>query len=295
MKKVLMGLAILLFIWGVFLTPKTLAVTEKVTPSIEPIEVATVAAEVTPVKEIDLTVPTQEGDRLTKLMSEQKLTGWWGGDVLKIAMRKAVSEGVSPNTLVLLFLFPLVAALVAFSRQVLGISGFGIITPALLSVAFLSTGGLVGMVLMIFILGVATFARTLIKKVKIPYLSKLAILIWIISMAVLVLLLVSPMIGLERLMSVGIFPIMLFVLLAETFVEAQITRSLSTSMWMTIETVILALVAYKLMSTPWIQSQVLLHPEISVIVILIVDLLIGKYKGLRLSEVWRFRKIVFRK
>ena len=295
MKKVLMGLAILLFIWGVFLTPKTLAVTEKVTPKVEQIEVATVAAEITPVKEIDLTVPTQEGDRLTRLMSEQKLTGWWGGDVLKIAMRKAVSEGVSPNTLVLLFLFPLVAALVAFSRQVLGISGFGIITPALLSVAFLSTGGLVGMVLMIFILGVATFARTLIKKVKIPYLSKLAILIWIISMAVLVLLLVSPMIGLERLMSVGIFPIMLFVLLAETFVEAQITRSLSTSMWMTIETVILALVAYKLMSTPWIQSQVLLHPEISVIVILIVDLLIGKYKGLRLSEVWRFRKIVFRK
>ena len=295
MKKVLMGLSILLVVWGVFLTPKSLAVAEKIPQKIDPVEVATVAAEVVPVKEIDLTVPSQEGDRLTKLMNGQKLSGWWGKDLLKLAMRKAVSEGVSPNTLVLLFLFPLVAALVAFSRQVVGVSGFGMITPALLSVAFLSTGGLVGMVLMIFILGVATFARTLIKKVKIPYLSKLAVLIWIVSMAVLFLLLVSPMIGLERLMSVGIFPIMLFVLLAETFIEAQITRSLSTSMWMTIETVILALVAYKLMSAPWIQSQVLLHPEISVIVILIVDLLIGKYKGLRLSEVWRFRKIVFRK
>ena len=295
MKKVLMGLAILLVVWGVILTPKTLALAENITPKIELVETATLAAEITPVKEIDLTVPNQEGDRLTKLMNGQKLSGWWGKDVLKLAMRKAVSEGVSPNTLVLLFLFPLVAALVAFSRQVVGVSGFGIITPALLSVAFLSTGGLVGMVLMIFILGIATFARTLIKKVKIPYLSKLAILIWIISMAVLVLLLVSPMIGLERLMSVGIFPIMLFVLLAETFIEAQITRSVSTSMWMTIETVILALVAYKLMSAPWIQSQVLLHPEISVIVILIVDLIIGKYKGLRLSEIWRFRKIVFRK
>ncbi|HOX96566.1 MAG TPA: 7TM domain-containing protein [Candidatus Woesebacteria bacterium] len=295
MKKVLMGLAILLVVWGVFLTPKTLAVAEEITPQIETVETATLAAETVPVKEIDLTVPTQEGDRLTKLLNGQKLSGWWGKDVLKIAMRKAVSEGVSPNTLVLLFLFPLVAALVAFSRQVVGVSGFGIITPALLSVAFLSTGGLVGMVLMIFILGVATFARSLIKKIKIPYLSKLAILIWIISMAVLVLLLVSPMIGLERLMSVGIFPIMLFVLLAETFIEAQITRSVSTSMWMTIETVILALVAYKLLSAPWIQSQVILHPEISVIVILIVDLLIGRYKGLRLSEVWRFRKIVYRK
>ncbi|HAI22697.1 TPA: hypothetical protein DCP77_01620 [Candidatus Collierbacteria bacterium] len=287
MKKVLMVLAIFLF----FLLP----IKSWAAPLEDEVPVSSVSAEVAVEKGIDLTIPSEKGDRLTTLMNGQKLTGWWGKDVLKIAMRKAVSEGVSPNTLVLLFLFPLVAALVAFSRQVIGVSGFGIITPALLSVAFLSTGGLVGMVLMIFILGVATFARTLIKKVKIPYLSKLAILIWIISMAVLVLLLVSPMIGLERLMGVGIFPIMLFVLLAETFIEAQITRSLSTSMWMTTETVILAFVAYKLMSAPWIQSQVLLHPEISVIVILIVDLFIGKYKGLRLSEVWRFRKIVFRK
>jgi len=287
MKKVLMVLAIFLF----FLLP----IKSWAAPLEDEVPVSSVSVEVVAEKGIDLTIPSEKGDRLTTLMNGQKLTGWWGKDVLKIAMRKAVSEGVSPNTLVLLFLFPLVAALVAFSRQVIGVSGFGIITPALLSVAFLSTGGLVGMVLMIFILGVATFARTLIKKVKIPYLSKLAILIWIISMAVLVLLLVSPMIGLERLMGVGIFPIMLFVLLAETFIEAQITRSLSTSMWMTTETVILAFVAYKLMSAPWIQSQVLLHPEISVIVILIVDLFIGKYKGLRLSEVWRFRKIVFRK
>jgi len=239
-------------------------------------------------------VPSQEGDRLTKLMKEQKLAGWWGKDILKIAMRKAVSEGVSPNTLVLLFLFPLVAAFVAFSRQVVGVSGFGMITPALLSVAFLSTGGLVGLVLLFFILGVATFGRMLIKRVKVPYLPKLAILIWVVSMAVLLLLLTSPIIGLERLMSVGIFPIMLFVLLAETFIEAQITRSVSTSMWMTAETVILALISYKVMSAPSIQSQVLLNPEISVIGILVIDYLIGRYKGLRLLEIWRFRKLLLK-
>jgi len=256
------------------------------------VPVSSVSAEVVVERGIDLTVPSEKGDRLTTLMNEQKLTGWWGKDVLKIAMRKAVSEGVSPNTLVLLFLFPLVAALVAFSRQVVGVSGFGMITPALLSVAFLSTGGLAGVVLLFFILGVATLGRMLIKKVKVPYFPKLAILIWVVSMAVLILLLMSPLIGLERLMSVGIFPIMLFVLLAETFIEAQITRSISTSMWMTVETVIVALIAYKLMSAPWIQSQVLLHPEISVIGILGLDYLIGAYKGLRLLEIWRFRKLL---
>ncbi|TRZ54046.1 hypothetical protein D4S03_00740, partial [bacterium] len=155
MKKVWMILAILIAFWGVLLIPEVLAVEEKT---------ASVSARITPTKDVDLTVPSQEGDRLTKLMNGQRLTGWWGKDVLKLAMRKAVSEGVSPNTLVLLFLFPLVAGLVAFSRQVIGVSGFGMITPALLSVAFLSTGGLVGLVLLVFILGVATLGRVLIKK-----------------------------------------------------------------------------------------------------------------------------------
>jgi hypothetical protein len=292
MKKVLMVLAFLMVWGGVFLAPETWAVSSKITPIATVTPIASVSAQPSPVKEVDLTVPSQEGDRLTKLMNGQKLTGWWGKDVLKLAMRKAVSDGVSPNTLVLLFLFPLVAALVAFSRQVVGVSGFGMITPALLSVAFLSTGGLVGLVLLVFILGVATLGRMLIKKVKVPYLPKLAILIWVVSMAVLLLLLMSPIIGLERLMSVGIFPIMLFVLLAETFIEAQITRSVSTSMWMTMETVILALISYKVMSAPWIQAQVVLNPEISVVVILGIDYLIGRYKGLRLLEIWRFRKLL---
>ncbi len=286
MKKVAMMLAIIFFLsslTGVFAAEKNL---EPV-----PTQVATASAVVSPA-EVDLTVPKEEGDRLVKLMKTQKVTGWWVTNTLKLATRKAVSEGVSPNTLVLLFLFPLVAALVAFSRQVVGVSGFGMIVPALLSVAFISTGGVVGLVLLSFVLLAAVFGRVVIKKIKIPYLPKLAVLIWFVSISVLGLLIMSPMIGLERLMTVGIFPIMIFVLLAETFIEAQITRSLATSISMTLETVVLAFIAYKLMSSPWIQAQVLLQPEISVVTILVMDILIGKYKGLRLSEIWRFRKLL---
>jgi len=243
-------------------------------------------------REIDLTVPKEEGDRLIQVMKSQKVSGWWLVNSLKLAIREAVSEGVSPNTIVLLFLFPLVAALVAFSRQVVGVNGFGMIVPSLLAVAFVSTGGMVGLVLLTFVMLAAVFGRMITKKTRVPYLPKLAVLIWLISISVLGLLIMSPMIGLERLMSVGIFPIMIFVLLAETFIEAQITRSLSTSLGMTLETVVLALISYKLMSARWVQDQVLLQPEISAVLILTLDLLIGKYKGLRLSEIWRFRKLI---
>jgi len=241
---------------------------------------------------VDLTVPSTEKGRLERLLDTKKVEGWWGLNILKIAIRNAVSEGVSPNTIVILFLFPLVAALVSFSRQVIGISGFGIITPAMLSVAFLSTGGLAGLVLLAFILIAATIARVIVKKIKIPYLPKLSMSLWIVSMSVLILLLGSPSLGLSRLIGVGIFPILLFVLLAETFIEAQITRSLAISMFMTSETVVLALISYRIISAPWVQELVLTHPEISVMAILLVDYIIGRYKGLRLMEVWRFRKLI---
>lgn len=287
MKKIAVWLAL-----SLFLLNKTVVLAAVRT---ETVSAATISAQsvVEPsTKETDLTAPKEEPDKLKNLMQSQKVKGWWVGNFLKLAMRRAVSDGVSPNTLVLLFLFPLVAALVAFSRQVVGVSGFGMIVPALLSVAFLSTGGLAGLVLLTFILLAATLGRVMIKKVKVPYLPKLAILIWLISMAVLGLLILSPVIGLDRLSSVGIFPIMIFVLLAETFVEAQITRNIRTSLGMTLETVILAFIAYKVISNPLVQAQVLLQPEWSVISILAIDLLIGKYKGLRWSEIWRFRKLL---
>lgn len=293
MQKIALLIVFLAF-WG-FVTPTFAKNVVKLPVKPTDVPVASVSATPTPTiveKAEDLTVPTVEKGKLEQIIENQQISGWWGINFLKIAIRQAVSEGVSPNTIVVLFLFPLVAGLVAFSRQVVGISGFGIITPALLSVAFLSTGGLAGLVLLVFILLVATMSRVFMKRIKVPYLPKLAMIIWLVSMAVLGLLMLSPRLGLNRLIGVGIFPILLFVLLSETFIEAQITRTIKTAMLMTAETVVLALIAYEIMAAFWVQQQVLLHPEIAVLMVLAVDYLIGRYEGLRLLEIWRFRKML---
>lgn len=211
---------------------------------------------------------------------------------LKVGIKNAVSRGVSVNTIVLLLLFPLIAALVAFSRQVVGLNGFGIFIPALVSVAFLSTGVLAGLVLFLAIVLAAVSMRFVIRKVKLPYLPRMAVLIWAVVMVVLGLLLISPNLGLDRLVGLGIYPVLLFIMLAESNVEAQITRTWQTAALMTAETIGIAIVASLLMGTVSVQEWVLLHPEISVLLILAADWVIGSYKGLRLLEVWRFKKII---
>jgi len=211
---------------------------------------------------------------------------------LKAGIRNAINRGVSINTIVLLLLFPLTAALVAFSRQVVGLNGFGIFIPALVSVAFLSTGILAGLVLFLAIVLAAVTGRFLIRKVKLPYLPRMAVLIWFVVLAVLGLLMVSPSLGLARLVDLGIYPILLFVMLAESNIEAQITRTWQAAAVMTGETIAIAVMASLLMGTIAVQEWVLLHPEVSVLLILAADWVIGSYKGLRLLEILRFRKIL---
>lgn len=234
----------------------------------------------------------QDEVRLARVLAERAVgePAWFSP--LTLAIKNAVSMGVSPETVVLLLLFPLTAALVAFSRQVVGLSGFGIFTPALVAVAFLVTGIPAGMVLFLAIFLAATFSRSLISKVKLPYLPRMAILIWAVSLAVLILLLLSPNLGLDRLVRLGIFPVLLFVMLAESYIEAQITRTWQTAALMTAETIGIAVAASLLMGLGAVQEWVLVNPELAVLLILFFDWLIGKYKGLRLLEVWRFRKMI---
>lgn len=242
----------------------------------------------------DLTVPKVKADRMTKLVMNRQESAFSELQFLKRSMAKAVENGVSVNTIVLLLLFPLVAFLVAFSRQVVGISGFGMITPLLLSMAFLSTGGLVGIWMLCFVVGSATFFKSVLKKVRMPYLPKLAVLLWMLSNAVIGLMIFGGGGVLDRFLEIGIFPIILFMSVAETFIEAQITRSLAVSFTMLLETVVLAFLGYKLMNSPFVQSIALLNPEIWLMVVLFANVLVARYKGLRVLEVWRFRKIITR-
>jgi hypothetical protein len=233
-----------------------------------------------------------EDQMLMSQIGEQEISGFIGFNFLKVMIRDAVVAGVPLSTIVILFLFPIVSLLVVFSRLVLGVSGFGILIPSILSVAFMSTGAWTGVIMLVFVMMTAILFRFVIKHWQIPYLSKLSILIFLVALSVFVFLTYGSTLGMIEIASVGIFPIILFLLLSETFVETQITRSMRTAFVMTVETVMIALVAYAIMSLGVIKSAVLLHPEIALSFVFLANYYVGRYDGLRLSEVWRFRKII---
>lgn len=211
---------------------------------------------------------------------------------LQHAIFRTVSEGVPANIIVVVILFPFVASLIAASRHVIGLKGFGIYIPAVLSVAFVSTGVIPGLLMFVAISSTAFVTSRLLKKTTLPYLPRTALLLWTISIGIFGLLMLAPIIKVTQLMSVNIFPILILVLLSENFLDAQAHSKESQALALTIETIILALIASLLLKWGVLQRFALSEPELLLFLTAVVNIVIGKFSGLRVSERLRFGAII---
>jgi hypothetical protein len=231
---------------------------------------------------------------LEALLKKQTIEKVWPFNPIKYAIRNAVAAGVPANTIVLLLLLPFVAAIVAAARHVVGIRGFGIFLPAALSVTFVATGPVVGISLFLIIVTIASLVRFTLRKlkVKLQYLPRMALILWFVSLGVLGILFTAPIFRYPDLLNVSIFAILILTLLVEDFIRVQLGKSVKTAISLTTETLFLSLISYVFLTFKPIQEFVLLNPEISLLGVGIFDLVLAKYAGLRLMEIWRFRKLI---
>jgi len=265
----------------------------------QPLLIASPSAQVVvsppePVKS-DITQKTEEVlGPLESILKSQSLGPVWPGNPIKYAVRGAVSAGVPANTIVLLLLLPLVALIIAFSRNVIGIRGFGIFLPAALSVVFVATGPVVGIGLFMVIVVVSTATRMVLRrlKLKLQYLPRMSFILWAVVVGVLGTLFMAPYLRFSELSNVSIFAVLILVLLAEDFIRVQLGKSVKTALGLTFETLVLSLISYLFLTLKPLQEYVLLNPEVSLLFAGIADLILGKYTGLRIMEYYRFRKLI---
>ena len=247
-----------------------------------------------PVKS-DITQKTEEVlGPLESILKSQSLGPVWPGNSIKYAVRGAVSAGVPANTIVLLLLLPIIALIIAFSRNVIGIRGFGIFLPAALSVVFVATGPVVGIGLFMVIVVVSTATRMVLRrlKLKLQYLPRMSFILWAVVVGVLGTLFMAPYLRFSELSNVSIFAVLILVLLAEDFIRVQLGKSVKTALGLTFETLVLSLISYLFLTLKPLQEYVLLNPEVSLLFAGIADLILGKYTGLRIMEYYRFRRLI---
>jgi len=226
-------------------------------------------------------------DKIEKVdYKTEKFNGFNG---LKILINGAMNRGVASNTIVLLLLLPLIATLISVLHYMVGLSGYGIFMPTMIAIAFIATGVVGGLVLFAMILVISILSSYILKKLKLHFWPARAISLLFISLGTFLLMMASSYISLIDIRQISIFPILFMILLAEEFTRTQMVKSKGEAKRLTVGTIILAITGAIMMNFDWLQSIVLNYPGAVVVLVLVINLLVGNYTGIRLSEINRFK------
>ncbi len=203
-----------------------------------------------------------------------------------------INQGVPKETLIFLLMLPIIAIVISFTRQVIGIKGFGIYTPLIITFAFLVTGLKYGLIFFITIILVGTLTRLFIRKFRLLYLPRMAITLTIVSLVVLIIFYFGAYSQKTDLITISIFVILIMITLVEKFLVAQIEKGGRGAILLTSETLILSIICYWIASWSSLQIFILSHPFVTIFLAIIISILLGKWTGLRLTEYFRFRELI---
>lgn len=211
--------------------------------------------------------------------------------ILSRAISYMLFKGVPLSTIALILLIPLIALIIAVARQVVGIKAFGIYVPSLITLAFLEGGLRYGTVVFMVVLAVGTLTRIVLKKIKILYLPRMAIILTSVALGLLGMMFLASYFNFSGIKTISIVPLLTMVILAEKFVSAQIRYSFGEAIKLTFETYLLSTVCYFLVGWQTMRVFIISYPEI-ILLTLPILILLGRWTGLRLTEYWRFRRLV---
>ena len=192
--------------------------------------------------------------------------------------------GLKPSNL--LMVLPLGAFLVVLARSFVGLKAFGLFTPMLIALAFLQIGPVMGPVVLCSSVAVGMAVTPYLLKLRMTRVGFLGVLI-----SLIVLVLVGLQMVLDTNLQVDAFPVIVCALCVERWWKQVGKDGAKPAAKMALNTFVLAIVIEFVMvsdvALKLIEWSPLLMPATTAIAIGVL----GRYRGLRLSEIHRFAPI----
>ena len=191
-----------------------------------------------------------------------------------------LTQGIPSNTIVLLLMLPVIATIISFLKQVVGITTFGLYTPSIITLSFLALGLKFGLAILIIILLTGYILRKALAKVRLLHIPRIAIVFTISTLIILLMLGFGAYVGLQDLASIAVFPMLIMTTLAEKFVSAQSGKGVYAAVLLMFETTVVSLICYWVVEWQYLQNLILSYPEI-ILFLIVGNLGLGRWTGLR--------------
>lgn len=231
--------------------------------------------------------------RLTVLqLEEQALDRILGGDTQ--AQEELVRFSLfglplaTQNVYRVLLVVPLGIFFLVVLRNVIGIRGLGTFMPVLIALAFRETNLVWGLILFTAIVASGLLFRFYLEHLKLLLVPRLASVLIFVVLFMAVASVVTNQLGLERGLSVSLFPMVIMTMTIERVSVLWDERGASHAISQAVGSLIVASACYLIMSQSLVEHIFFTFPEL-LLVLLAATILLGRYSGYRLLELKRFR------
>ncbi len=195
------------------------------------------------------------------------------------------------RTFRILLLVPIGALMISMLRNLAGLPTFGIFMPVLMALAFRNTGISYGLGIFFGVLILGYGVRRVLDRLRLLLVPRMSVLLTLVIASFTVVALVGSKLGVREFMAVGLLPFVILTMVIERFFvlieEAGVKEGVRT----VLGSALVAFLTFEIISWEPLQLTFFLYPEL-LAAVSAFQILVGQYSGYRLSELFRFRKIL---
>ena len=195
------------------------------------------------------------------------------------------------NVYRIILMVPLGALVIVVLRNLIGLATFGTFMPILIALAFRETELVWGVCMFTLLVIVGLFLRLYLEKLKLLLVPRLAAVLTIVIMLIAFFSIISVRLELERGLSVALFPVVILAMTIERMSIVLEENGSQEAVKLGLGSLIAAIIGYIAMTNAWLGHILFVFPE-TLFIVLAITLILGRYTGYRLFELWRFRNLL---
>lgn len=192
------------------------------------------------------------------------------------------------QTYQVMIMIPIGVLVILILRNLGGLQTLGTFTPVLIALAFRETQLGFGILLFSLITALGLSLRSYLEHLKLQMLPRLSVVLTFVVVLIAVISLFSHKLGLERGLSISLFPMVILTMTIERLSITWEERGGNNAFKVAVGTLFAAALAHYLMSIQELNYFVFTFPGV---LLVMVDFMLamGRYRGYRLTELFRFK------
>jgi len=190
-----------------------------------------------------------------------------------------------------LLLLPVAALVICVFRNVIGVASFGTFGPALVGLVFRDLGNVSGILVFVGLILAGWRCRRLLDRFHLLQVPRTALMLSLVVAMLVGVVAAASHYQYSVSKYVTLFPVIILTGMVERFWTLEEEDGARTSFRTLVGTLVIAAAVALVVSMPWVAATLGQYPE-SLGLVMAGQLLLGRYTGYRLAELYRFRDFV---